>query len=755
MHQGDSQDHLRGAAHEETASPFTSNLPQSVNPPEVLSAAEPDQGDGQPNQLPHAYGDIQGVPDPGSSDAQGVPMAKRHLAVDIKDLNLWYGEGPKRVDIFRGVNISVPRGGIYALLGSSGCGKTTLLRCILGRKKFQRGEVRVFGTKPGTPGSKIPGSNVGYMPQELALFDEFTIEETLAFFGQIYYLPMKEWKERVEFLVQFLELPDKQRLVKYLSGGQKRRVSLASSMVHNPPLLVLDEPTVGIDPVLRKSIWQHLVELTTKEKMTVIITTHYIDEARLASLVGFLRQGKMLAEDPPATLMRRHNTHNLEEVFLIMASSPSPEGQPQAPVQTERRNDQGGDEATQYSFLASVVRSKQQTLISLDKKDMSRSIARTKAIFQKNVVKIRRNLGLLLYSFLLPSVEVMLYCIVIGKVPFNMFLAVVNEDNPVKYSRQFLELVDSRIMPQVNYTSLQQALDSVSKGVSYGVVHMKTNFSKGLDERFQQGYVIDQSMADASSIDVYLDMSNQQVFTTIIRYLEEAAERMVTDSFVKAGKSTYGLQELLRLKEPVYGDKNMTFTEFVAPGMILQITYMMAVGLSVNSLLEERSDGLLERCTVAGVKSIEIVVAHIASQMFVIVVQDLLLLFVGFFVFSLPSKGPLWVAIILTLSQGFCGLSLGLMISSIFESPDAAGMVNVGINYPVLILSGIMWPLEGIPLSIRWFSYMMPQTIPCDSMRCVMYKGWTLLHTNVWMGFLVNYIWVVIFLVSTVLFFKQ
>ncbi|CAG2122969.1 unnamed protein product, partial [Medioppia subpectinata] len=99
-------------------------------------------------------------------------------------------------------------------------------------------------------------------------------------------------------------------------GGQKRRVSLAAALVHSPPLLILDEPTVGVDPLLRQSIWQHLVTLTQSERITVIITTHYIEEARLANVVGLMRQGKLLAENSPEELMSQYKLDSLENVFL-------------------------------------------------------------------------------------------------------------------------------------------------------------------------------------------------------------------------------------------------------------------------------------------------------------------------------------------------------------------------------------------------------------------------------------------------------
>lgn len=140
----------------------------------------------------------------------------------------------------------------YGLLGASGCGKTTLLSCIVGRRSLNSGEILVFGDEPGSPDSGIPGPRVGYMPQELALCGDFSIKETLQYFGHFYNLSPTFVKSQIESLSKLLNLPESNRPVKTLSGGQQRRVSFTVALFHQPDLLILDEPTVGVDPLLRQ-----------------------------------------------------------------------------------------------------------------------------------------------------------------------------------------------------------------------------------------------------------------------------------------------------------------------------------------------------------------------------------------------------------------------------------------------------------------------------------------------------------------------
>lgn len=154
------------------------------------------------------------------------------------------------------------------------------------------------------------------MPQEISLIPEFSIDETLRYFGAIYHMPEKVINDRINKLVDLLNLPDRERLVRQLSGGQKRLVSLAVTLVHQPPLTILDEPTVGVDSVLRYRIWNYLEGLCKTEGTTVIITTHYIEEAKESHNVAFIESGTILAQSTPAQMQERYQCSTLEEVFL-------------------------------------------------------------------------------------------------------------------------------------------------------------------------------------------------------------------------------------------------------------------------------------------------------------------------------------------------------------------------------------------------------------------------------------------------------
>ena len=230
------------------------------------------------------------------------------MAIRISGLKRGYG----KISVLESLEMNVDEGSIYGLLGPSGCGKTTLLNVILGFLIPEKGEINVLDNN-----AQIPGSDVGYAPQELALYFDLNITETLMFHGRLHDMSKSKIEERGEWLKSFLDLPEFSRIVGKLSGGEKRRVSLAVALLHEPRLLLLDEPTVGVDPELRARIWRHLRSITDSGT-TVVLTTHYIDEAGKADRVGLMRNGRLLAEESPIELMDEYDTNSLEDVFLTL-----------------------------------------------------------------------------------------------------------------------------------------------------------------------------------------------------------------------------------------------------------------------------------------------------------------------------------------------------------------------------------------------------------------------------------------------------
>lgn len=212
-----------------------------------------------------------------------------------------------------GLDLTVSKGEIYGLLGPNGAGKTTVIRILSSLLVPMSGEAYVLGKK--LPDKSI-ASDIGYMPQETALDLGLRVNELLEFYGEIFGLTRTAIAQKEKELLKFVDLEAwRSTLIANLSGGMKHRVSLACTLIHDPCLLFLDEPTVGVDPELRFTFWDHFH--TLKERgVTILITTHYMDEARRCNRIGFIRKGRIIAEGTPSDLLKKAGTDSLEDAFV-------------------------------------------------------------------------------------------------------------------------------------------------------------------------------------------------------------------------------------------------------------------------------------------------------------------------------------------------------------------------------------------------------------------------------------------------------
>ncbi|GLX68343.1 ABC transporter ATP-binding protein [Paenibacillus glycanilyticus] len=232
-------------------------------------------------------------------------------AVDVSRIVRRFGDRTVLDDI----TLTVPRGELFGLLGPSGSGKTTMIKLITGIDKADSGKVELFGEL--MPQLKML-QTFGYMAQSDALYQELTGKENMAFYGSLYGLSGKSLASRIQSAASLVNLTDHlNKQTSAYSGGMKRRLSLAIALLHEPQLLVLDEPTVGIDPVLRKAIWNELTALT-QQGVTIIVTTHVMDEAEKCDRLGLIRDGKLIAVDTPQAIIDMAGVQTIEEAFITL-----------------------------------------------------------------------------------------------------------------------------------------------------------------------------------------------------------------------------------------------------------------------------------------------------------------------------------------------------------------------------------------------------------------------------------------------------
>jgi ABC-2 type transport system ATP-binding protein len=252
---------------------------------------------------------------------QGL-AAQTIFAIVIENLTKDYGD-VRAVD---GLSLSIPEAEVFGLLGPNGSGKTTTINCLTGLIKPTGGTLQVSGHDVQTESSKVRAV-MGVSPQETAVFPHLTGRENVELFGALYSVPKKTLGSGVDHVMEKVGLMDEagRRVSKY-SGGMKRRVSIAMALVQDPRIVLLDEPTVGMDPQSRRAIWDFIMELRDKGK-TIVLTTHYMEEAEeLCDRVGIIDHGKLIALGSPAELKSQYSARDLEDVFIQLTGRRIREG---------------------------------------------------------------------------------------------------------------------------------------------------------------------------------------------------------------------------------------------------------------------------------------------------------------------------------------------------------------------------------------------------------------------------------------------
>lgn len=220
--------------------------------------------------------------------------------------------------ILRDIDLTVPSGGVFGLIGPSGSGKTTLIRSIAGLQRIAAGSITVDGVTAGTASLR---REIGYMPQSPAVYEDLTARENLAFLASTYRVE----RARVDEVLRLVDLTDiADRTVSTYSGGQRQRVSLAAAILPNPSLLLLDEPTVGLDPRLRVRLWS-LFRAWASGGKTVIVSTHVMDEAAKTDRIAFLLDGQLVLNGTPGELVTQAGAVDLESAVLSLTADPGDE----------------------------------------------------------------------------------------------------------------------------------------------------------------------------------------------------------------------------------------------------------------------------------------------------------------------------------------------------------------------------------------------------------------------------------------------
>ncbi|ODM98615.1 ABC transporter G family member 23 [Orchesella cincta] len=609
-----------------------------------------------------------------------IRMEDRRDAVLIKNASKKYGKDSTACTVLSDLNMCVKEGTIYTLLGSSGCGKTTLLSCIVGTTQLDDGECKIFGLKPGTKECGIPGKNVGFMPQEIALYGEFTIEEAMHFFGTVNGMSNDKIKNRMVFLKKFLNLPSSERQVRNLSGGQQRRVSFAVALLHQPKILILDEPTVGVDPMLRKSIWRHLTDLVESGKTTVIITTHYIEEA-----TGAHRQDRPVDEDGIENSSEARGTvkddaERLETADSGLSLNTIPDSERIGVAFCNERNIVKPNNINDHAGGETPKDKNFNTGTGIPKPDHCPPFPAVVPKYHENLDNVEitertlKHEAIRLLHFLLAGGTSCAFLHCHWGQPTDLPLGVVNLEvansaecmtstgcSISNMSCNFLKLIDNKTLTLNYFDGERMALEAVKKGNVWGYLVIPANFSAavlqaGVDmvkqkedsflgthvklaldmtSKFKENFAVEHNVFEMDKLNHLFHRSANRLYnsthfpchlSSLIRICHKTADSIIQLIYLNLCIDAYYIYTMFQIAEPIYGSINSNFREFMAPGIILSIIFFMSVALTGSAFITERKEGMLNRMLVSGVSTGEIITAHMLTQYIIMAGQTVLVL---------------------------------------------------------------------------------------------------------------------------------
>ncbi|KAF7488872.1 ABC transporter G family member 20 [Sarcoptes scabiei] len=659
-------------------------------------------------------------------------------AVEISNVKFCYSQKV----ILDDINVKVPYGKIYSLLGPSGAGKTTLLRLILGRIKPSSGVITVLQDKPG-----VKNRLIGYMPQDQALCKTFTVRETLRYFANIFRLSSYEFKSRVRELKRMLGLPNESLQISELSGGQQKIVSLSITFLQHPKLMILDEPTVGSDPMLGDYIWRYLHLLCERENIVIILVTHYIEEATKAHLTGIMRDGRMLEEGTPNNLINRYQQTTLEEVFLHLCLRGKSKDFMPSDEFFEENAQKSIDPKMEILQKKSIESDPNQSNLLLDFWILL-------VLMHKNLSKFFQfNITMLI--FLVPAFQALILGLMYDVDSVAIPIAVSNDEIEPYYSNMILnsiKKVDVYYLKPIKYGSLDLALDALKQAKVTGVIRFEPNFTESLSTRIVQSELLDNETLASSSVKVWIDNTNFIYANGFLDSLRQTIYYFLDR--IRTEQNTSRFEAPIRLSEIIYAEDSK-LSDFLLPGYLIAFIYLSQVTITSQLLIQERKEGLFERSLVAGCSHSIILLSHFFSSIILAIIQIALMLFVSLYIFDIINYGPIWLVFVSVFAQALSAIATGLFVSSIVQEGSTATLISIFITFSQLFTSGTIFPKEFVRLNVQPFVFLSPIALPAESLRNVMLRSWQIDHPYVYNGLLVNLVSMFLLLLCTSFIFKR
>ena len=611
------------------------------------------------------------------------------VAIEAQGLTMRFGDFTA-VDH---VNFRIRRGEIFGFLGSNGCGKSTTMKMLTGLLPASDGQAWLFG-KPVDPHDIDTRRRVGYMSQAFSLYGELTVRQNLVLHAQLFHVPADQQAARVQAMVERFELQEVlDALPESLPLGVRQRLSLAVAMVHQPELLILDEPTSGVDPIARDRFWQLLADLSRRDRVTIFISTHFMNEAARCDRMSMMHAGRVLDSDRPAALIAKRGAATLEEAFigyLVEAGGDAPAADDAPPADTA----QAAPAAAHGSTARGPVFSLQRLFSYLWREALE---------LQRDPVRAAMALlGSLVLRFVIG------YGITLDVE--NLSYAVLDRDRTQASQNYALNLSGSRYFierpPIVDEADLDRRMRS-------GELSLAIEIPPGFGRDMLHGRPV--------QIGAWIDGAMPQRAETIRGYVGGLHQQWLAQQLRERG---IALPQAASIETRFRYNPDVKSLPAMVPAVIALLLLMLPAMLTALAVVREKELGSIINLYVTPVTRLEFLVGKQLPYVGLAMVNFLLMCAAAITVFGVPITGSFWTLALAACVYAIVATGIGLVASAITNSQSAAMFIALVVTLvPSVQFSGLLHPVTSLEGAGRWIGEVFPATYMLIVSRGVFSKG--------------------------------